>query len=253
MLFYEISLFTLFLDESGDDGDYYNILGSPIQGSSKFLTVGGIMVQDKNIQRFESLHKTILEKYFVDKGIELESNFKLHYSSLKRNKKPYNRFNFEEKCELAHDIFEGFQNIDSSLFFCTIDIKNHCDRYTKPVNPKSYALLVCYEKFEMFKDEQSSSGKVVYEEFNHIRHKVGEDLKTLFSYNTFPNPLNLSNIEKNIISGKPSKYPILQFADFIANCIWSKYEYPNHIHDRFNLLLSKMKKFSNGDSSCQKI
>ena len=124
----------------------------------------------------------------------------------------------------THDIFNGFNDIDSSLFFCTVDIQNHCSRYTSPVNPRSYALLVCYEKFQIFLQDKSSSGKVIYEEFNHMREKVGEDLTKLLSHSTFPNPLNLSNIEDNIISGKPSQYPVLQFSDFIANCIWSHYE-----------------------------
>lgn len=237
-------MYYLFLDESGDDGDYYNPQGQVIKGSSKWITVAGIAVEDTDIIDFQWSYDSILDRYFIQKGITLPPNFKLHYAELKRNKPPYDQLHFDDRCALVHEMFSTVTQNNCQLISCSIDIANHCSKYAYPVNPKAYALLICYERFEYFKQQFNTTGKVIYEEFNHERKRINKALKDLLSYNAFPNPTQLQSFGQNITSGKPCQYPVLQFSDFIANCAWLHVEKQNQLNDRFPLLIPKYYNFN---------
>ena len=227
-------MYYLYLDESGDDGDYLDLHGNIIPGSSRFLVVGGIFVEDSKISDFDQKFSQIINKYFISKGITLPSNFKLHYTTLKRGiKPPYDQITTQERLDLADEIFDAVNTIDCSLFAASLDIQDHCIKYNDRVNAKAYMLFLIYEKLDRIKKQSGISAEIVYEEFNQIRKKIKLEIDKLLSFPTFPNPQNLIDIEKFVRSGKPNQHPVLQFADFIANATWFHRTKPNQANDKF--------------------
>ena len=63
-------MYYLFLDESG------------VEGKSKFLTIGGIIVNDENKSRFNKEYNRIISTYF---NFPRPKNFKLHYDELRNH------------------------------------------------------------------------------------------------------------------------------------------------------------------------
>jgi hypothetical protein len=81
-------LYHLYIDESGDEGDYKgtsNVIG----GSSQFFTLGGIIVR----QEFRPQFTTELDKIKSDffNNMILPPDFKLHYSELRERKYTYDK------------------------------------------------------------------------------------------------------------------------------------------------------------------
>lgn len=72
----------LYVDESGDLGDYVSPGGYVNSKSSKYFTLGGIVVDEKTKADFETKTKNLIQKHFG--GITLPSNFKLHYRPLRQ-------------------------------------------------------------------------------------------------------------------------------------------------------------------------
>lgn len=215
-------------------------------GSSKYITVAGIIVHQSCADHFGQKHKQIVETYFTRRGISLPDGFKLHYTALKRRhlKKPYRFLHFEERCELSHNIFQTILDIDCKLIACTIDKESYRRRYGKDAkNPKAYALLVCIERFKRFLAQagrdDGTEFMIIYEEFNRIRKMMKISFDELLALLEFPNPKNLQGVEQSIHSGRPNLYPVLQFADFVAHVVWFHKTKPNQLRDRFTDLERK--------------
>lgn len=235
-------MYTLFLDESGDDF-YLKKDGSVNQDCSKNITVGGIIVKDSDIEEFNNKYYNLIRRYFYE--IELEDDFKLHYTKLKRGfKSPYKEIHFEGRAQLSRDVFSIIKNTNCSFLACNINKPNHWARYDEQTrNPKAYSLLVCVENFINFLQMHNEEGIIIYEEFEHIRKQMGDEMKELLSYPNFPNIHNLHDVEKLVRSGNPQQHPTLQFSDFVIHSIWLHKERPDQIVNRFFDLTDKMYKF----------
>jgi hypothetical protein len=72
-------LYYLFLDESGDIEDFYEQQDGK-GGSSRFLSIGGIIVNEINKTIFENEYKRIISTYF---NFSLPPDFKLHYKEIR--------------------------------------------------------------------------------------------------------------------------------------------------------------------------
>lgn len=241
----------LYLDESGDDGDYLDANGNIRGKSSRYLVVGGILVEDSQTFPFHYEYLRIIDHYFLSKGLVLHPDFKIHYTHLKAGKKfPYNRLSVQERSNLADDMFNAVINFDCNLIAASIDIQRHCNRYGDRVNPKAYMLFICQERLDQFKQNNSVSTMTVYEEFNHIRKKIKDEITKLLNYTSFPNPQNLRQIERQVRSGKPQQHPILQFADFIAHATWLHRTTPNQPNDKFDLFKHKFYNWGANSFSC---
>jgi hypothetical protein len=209
-------LYYLYIDESGDEGDYLDSNGQVIRGSSRYFTAGGIIVKDTDVQVFEREYNNIVTNYFA--GIALPLNFKLHYYELRtpHPPSPYNQLSPQQRLEIPQKIFDLIQNLDCSLLSVTIDLASHCN-YPHPANPRAYSLLLILERFQYFLEDNNSTGKAIYERFNaKMRKKVEIELRWLRSIPTFPVPTNLNNIQGRVITGDPTKQPILNIADFFT-------------------------------------
>ncbi|MGA7370584.1 MAG: DUF3800 domain-containing protein [Nitrososphaeraceae archaeon] len=79
-------LYKLYIDESGDEGDYLDATGRIIEGSSQFFSLGGIIVKDESRESVEKIVNEIILNFFPD--ISLPPNFKLHYHALRQKKYP---------------------------------------------------------------------------------------------------------------------------------------------------------------------
>jgi hypothetical protein len=208
-------LYYLYIDESGDEGDYLDGNGQIIVGSSRFFTAGGIIVKDTDVQLFENEYNNIITNYFA--GITLPPRFKLHYYSLRMNHYPYNQLSNTRRLEIPQKIFDLIRTLDCSLLSVTIDLASHCT-YPRPANPRAYSLLLILERFQYFLEANNSTGKAIYERFNaKMRKKAELELKWLQSIPTFPTPTNLNNIHRKVITGDPTREPILNIADFFAS------------------------------------
>lgn len=240
----------LYLDESGDDGDYLDSHGRIIPGSSKYLVVGGILIEDIKINDFDQELNRLLDKYFRNNGITLSGDFKLHCTALKKGvRPPYNQLTTTQRQDLTHEIFNAIITMDCSLIAASLDLENHCNKYTDRINAKAYMLFLCLEQLEKIKNRTGISSEVTYEEFNQIRKKIKSEVNKLLSFSTFPNPQNLRNVERFVKSGKQKQYSGLQFADFIANAVWFHKTQPTQTNDRFHTLYQKFFCSINGNTS----
>jgi len=208
-------MYYLYLDESGDEGDYDVSNDNSRDGSSRFFTLGGIIVKEENREHFKSKLDSIKSTFFA--GIDLHTNFKLHYFDLRKDIPPFDMMSDETKFKIANGVFDAVKNIECNILSVTIDLHKHCITYQNPVKPRVYAILLIQERFQYFLEEYRSNGRVVYERFDiNFKRAVDFGIDFLKSNPRFPSPTSIDNIEKEIINGDPVEEPILQFADFIA-------------------------------------
>lgn len=69
-------MYYLYIDESGDSGDYLDESNKIIEGSSKYFTLAGIIVDDTLKIDLDNKINSISDKYFST--ISLPKNFKIH-------------------------------------------------------------------------------------------------------------------------------------------------------------------------------
>ena len=238
-------MYHLYIDESGDEGDYLDENENVIDGSSRYFTLGGIIVNDSDDQKFVDAYNDIITNYFS--GITLPSNFKLHYHPLRNKHSPYDQLKDEDRWKIPNDVFDIIKNLDCHLLSVTIDLDNHCKRYPNPVNPRAYALLLILERFQYFVEEQGSTGRAIYERFNaKMRKKAEMELKWLKKIPTFPTPTNLSRLNKHVESGDPTAQPILNFADFFAYLPYLRRESNGKATKRWDEINFKYYNFNGG-------
>lgn len=207
-------MYHLYIDESGDEGDYVNSNGTIIAGSSKYFTIGGIIVKDTDVTKFNTDYSDIISTYF--NGITLPSNFKLHYYPLRHCKPPYDQLSQTARDSIEKEVFDSILRNDCTLLSVTIDLEKHCT-YPRPANPRAYSLLLMLERFQYFLAEQNSIGVAIYERFNaKMRKKAEMEMRRLQKIPSFPVPTQLNNVRRRIMAGDPTQEPILNMADFFA-------------------------------------
>ena len=217
-------MYYLFLDESGDLGDF-NGQQNGKGGSSRFFTVGGIIVDENNKLLFEENYRKVISAHF---NFNLPSNFKLHYKKIRNarfSKDPiYKKITGFSK-QISDCMFCSISNIDCKLLSVTIDIQKHCKKYKKPIDVLAYALYLILERFQYFLVEYNQNGKIVYERYNAIlRHKVEKDHMYLNKNPNFPKPIEFLDMVKEIENGDPTKEPMLSFVDFFTYAPWKRCE-----------------------------
>lgn len=212
-------MYYLYIDESGDPGDYRDKNEKIILRSSRYFTLGGIIVDEQVRSQFYSKYAEIIGKYFT--GINLPTSFKLHYNPLRMNIPPYDKLSRQQKLELEDEVLSTIKTLNCNLLSVTIDLESHCEKYSSPAHPTAYALIVMLERFQYFLGQKDSKGLVTYERFNStLRKKVAIEAKWLREKYGFPTPTNLDDLQKLVNNGDPTKEPMLQFADFFAYIPW---------------------------------
>jgi hypothetical protein len=208
-------LYHLYIDESGIE----ELIIDPTKKcfDSDWFTSGGIIVNDASKYQFEQIHSNIITDCFINKGINLPANFKLHYHDLRQNTYPYNQITDNERWGIANTIFNAINTIDCKLVSATIHKPSHEAKYDWSVNVKAYTLLICLERFQFFLEDVNNEGNAIYERFtNSLRRKMTQELQQLQSIPTFPYFTNLNKIKGKVKNGDPSKEVLLQFSDFFV-------------------------------------
>ena len=127
----------------------------------------------------------------------------------------------------------------------------HAEQYVHLVNPKSYALLTCLERFQFFLEDNSKSetGIAYYEEFtNSARRKITKEMDELRSIvNFYP---TLERIKGKVGNGKPTKDVILQFADFFVYSPHIKFVTQHEKQNRWNEIRHKYYNGDDGNDLC---
>jgi hypothetical protein len=141
-------LYFLYIDESGDHDEYYDNFFRGVSKTSKFFTLGGIIVDDENRCEFERHFIEIKTRFFNDAS--LPSNFKLHYHDLRFKLRPYEALSDQARYSLMDVIFDKIVSTKCNLLSVTIDKKKHFTKYSKPANPRAYSLYVMLERFQYF-------------------------------------------------------------------------------------------------------
>ena len=214
-IFTNLNMYRMYIDESGDTGNYIDGDGSVVEGSSRYFTLAGIIVEESIIPVFDKEYDILISKYFSD--VQLPTNFKLHYYPLRNNNPPYNRLPSQDRRSLERDAFGIINRLDCALVSVTIDLLDYYERYRDPASPKTYSLLLLLERFQYFLEDKDSRGVAIYERFNaKMRKKAELEAKLLQSNAAFPNPTNLNKIRRHVLDGDPTKEPILNLADFFA-------------------------------------
>ena len=203
-------MYTLYIDESGDEGPPGNSI------HSQWFTTGGIIVNDDGRRRFEQAHDRIIAEHFTDKGIALSDKFKLHYSELREGNEPYSRLG-NGRLRVADDVFAAIKNIDCSLISASINKASRLKKYADPFGVRAYTLLACRQHFQRFLEERDDAGRIVYERFTTAqRRKIMPEMRQLQDSVTRYFSPNLSKVKSRIGSGDPLAERTLQFADFFV-------------------------------------
>jgi hypothetical protein len=230
-------MFYLYLDESGDDGDYLES-GTEVQKwASRYFTLAGIIVNEKSRNVFETIHNGLIHKFFKD--VKLPEKFKLHYTKLKQGEHPYNEIG-EKRFDLRDRIFDAIISVDCYFLSVTIDLKKHCENYSSPYNPIAYALYLILERFQYFLEDYYTKGRVTYERFYpRLQRKVYQVHIDLKKNPNFPYHTNFENIIGRVKNGDPTTEPVLNFADFMAYIPWIKCSSQNSKCFMWNEIKSK--------------
>lgn len=235
----------LYIDESGDSGDYLNKNNQIIKGSSQFFTLAGIIVNKDEQRKVENETNKMIDKYFARES--LDENFKLHYHPLRNKRYPYNQLSDGMRKQLADDVFDIIKNSDCILLSVTIDLERHCRKYGIPADPQAYAMLIMLERFQDFLEENNGEGRAIYERFNKkARKKVERTIKGLREVLRFRHYKELSNIRGHVENGDPKIHPILQLADFFAYAVWIKSTTSSKSKDRWESIKHKYFKLNEG-------
>ena len=239
-------MYYLFLDESGDEGDFDN--NKPNKGgSSEFFTVGGIIIKDENRNKFRNVYDLILSRFF--NNIELPNNFKLHYTELREGREyPYNLISKDQRFEISNTIFNAINTIDCNLLSVTIDLDRHCTKYNNPVSPLAWTLYLIMERFQYFLEDTNEKGEIIFERYNsRLRRKVNQ-IHLEFNQNpNFPKFTDLINITSPIIDGDPTIETPLTFADFFAYIPYIKCSSHGQKMDRWNEIKFKYYNYNHRD------
>lgn len=235
----------MFLDESGKPSEYRDATGTIRPESTRYFTLAGIVVNDEVRAQFGIEYERTMRKYF-SRFNPLPSNFKLHYNSLRMQKKhPYDKLSRLEMFNLESDMFQTISRLDCKLLSVTIDLDYHYSQYTEPVWPVALALLYILERLQYFTDEHSSPWQAVYERFtNGMRDKVRKEWAKLQSNPHFPKPTIWPNL-RLVVNGDPTTEPMLPYADFFgylpyerktSDAKWSTHipKYYNFVADKFH-------------------
>lgn len=230
-------LYYLYIDESGDTGDYRAPNGTIIEGSSRYFTLGGIIVDDQLRIDFENKVNQLVRETFLD--ISLPKNFKLHYQPLRQKAYPYDHISDQTRWAIPEKVFSWIRNSNCRLLSVTIDLDKHC-QYERPVDPRAYALLLILERFQYFLEDNHETGIAIYEKFNaKLRKKAENELRWLRNIPTFPKPTNFSLLDGKVRNGDPMTEPVLQIADFFAYLPWLKKTTDGKATDKFDSVVDK--------------
>jgi len=231
-------MYYLYIDESGDPNDYLDPEGKVITGSSKFFTLGGIIVEENDRIHFENTYSTIMNRYFSN--ITLPTNFKLHYHPLRNKRPPYDQLQDQDRWRIPEDIFGAILSLNCNLLSVTIDLERHCQYYENPVNATAYALLLMLERFQYFVQENNSTGIAIYERYNaKMRKRIELEQRWLQRIPTFPSPTDLPDLDTTVRNGDPTKEIILQFADFFAYAPWIRQTTNHRATQKWNYIRLK--------------
>ena len=238
MVSLKLILYYFYIDESGVEGLVSDSKKKNLD--SDWFTTGGIIVHEKDIKKFEQVYDTIIKTCFIDKGIKLDSNFKLHYQELRQKVYPYNQITDLERYGIANTIFDFINSFDCSLISASINKVSHDAKYEWPVNVRAYTLLICLERFQFFLEEKNSEGKAIYERLtNSLRRMITEELRQLQNIPNFSHLTKLDKIKGKIINGDPTKEKILQFSDFFVYAPQIKQVTDQRSEERWNQIKGK--------------
>ncbi len=230
-------MYTLYLDESGDEGEYDINNGDEKGGSSRFFTLGGIIVEGGNIPNFQTRMNNIISTHFPD--LDYFNKFKLHYFELREARYPFNNKSKWERRKIADDVFNAIKDIDCYLLSVTIDLFDHRNKYRNPVKPRAYSLILIKERFQYFLEERNSRGKVIYEEYDYDLRKQVQFGYNYLNQTNFSFHSNLDNIDGDVIDGDPLEEIVLQFADFAVYPAYRKCKSCNNEKRRFDEICHK--------------
>ena len=238
-------MYHLYIDESGDPGDYLDEHNIIIEGSSKFFTLAGIIVDNSLKAKLDSEINQIIKRYFS--RITLAENFKLHYHPLRNRRPPYDLLSDSQRFQLADDMFELIKKSDCHMLSVTINLERHCRKYGIPADPKAYAILIMMERFQDFLEEHGAQGMAIYEKFNKkSRKKAERTIRGLKEVLRFRHYRELNNIRGNMQNGDPRTSPILQLADFFAYVVWIKSTSAGASKDRWLSVKQKYYRLDHG-------
>ncbi len=238
-------MYYLYIDESGDPGNYLDKNEQKIKGSSRFFTLAGIIVNEEQKEKLNKIIKDIIGKYF--KQIQLPNKFKLHYYPLRNAKQPYDKISYMHRNNLVNDVFDVIKGQECFLLSVTIDLMQHCKKYDMLVDPKSYAMLIMLERFQYFLEEQEKEGIVIYERFNKkTRKKVERTIKKLQKMLRYQHYKELKSVRGHVKNGDPQKEPILQISDFFAYAVWGSHTGSRDVKNRIKSIQHKYYNLNKG-------
>jgi Protein of unknown function (DUF3800) len=215
-------LYNIYIDESGDEGFYpIEQLPTVIGGSSRFFSLGGIIVDERDNYSFKKDLDSIISDFF--NGITLPQDFELHYFDLRAGRSPFHLLNREDRLAIADRVFSIIKSRDCKLVSITIDLLKHYAKYSKPYTPRSYALFLIQERFQYFLEDHNETGYAIYEGYvSRVQKSVALFHKHFHTNPSFPKFTDFKNITHETRNGNPLLEPILQMADFFANIPWIK-------------------------------
>ena len=243
-------MFGMYVDESGDPGRPLDQDRNVIHGSSKLFTLAGIIVDGKEKDRIDANVRDLALSFFSESVV---NTTKIHCHPLLRRAPPYDALSSLDRHRLEYGMFRIIQDSPCTLLSVTIDLVAHFDKYSFPINPKAYAMLIILERFQSFLEDKNARGIVKYERFNKIeRKKLRGTMNRLRQMLALKHYVEIDNIQGDIQNGNPLKDPVLQLADFFAYATQEMYRTNGDRSRRWDSIREKYHNIDSGyyESGC---
>lgn len=207
-------MYHLYIDESGYVQNYQpNTHSDP---DHRYFVLGGIIVEDKEIENFEYAINQIVYAFFGE--MELPKDFKLCYHGLRRCKKyPYNKLILPDKLKITQLVFDAIATMECNLISCQINLDYVYKTYLNRIPQRTLALSFLTERFQYFLLDRNDHGKIIHE---YATAELNKEMQTnygrLYQTHNLPKTVSFDRVDPKIKFARVKDEPILQFSDFFA-------------------------------------
>lgn len=223
----------MYIDESGDT--------IPLsQKGKKFLVLTGCIINEDNIIEIESKLRSIKEKYFQNKDIEIKSNFLRYANPDLTETSPIKLHDREKYNQLEADMTSFLKEIPVTLFSVVIDKIAYWQDYPAQ-NPYDYAYELLLESFQKYLEKVKGLGICIIDprEGQVEKNFIGQELERIHNKIRW-NANEFSNIVERLLFATSDKTVGIQIADLYCYPIYHIFEYDKTKDEywRFNELSS---------------
>lgn len=213
-------MYIMYIDESGDT--------VPLsKNGSKFLSLTGCVINEKNIPLIEKQLRNVKTKFFQNPDVEIKSNFLRYANPDLKESSPIKLNDREKYNELEAAITKFLKDIPVTLYSTTIDKAAYWQQYPSQ-NPYDIAYVFLLERFQKYLEKEKAYGICIIDprEGQVEKHYIGQELDRLHNKMRWERGiLKCPNIIERLLFSTSDKTVGIQIADLYCYPIFHVFEY----------------------------